>query len=139
MTAKDMATFSDVAEADQDGKRVTEDTELFAIEHPPFITTAPRRAESLHGLKPPKNATSDFKRGMAEVSYDAKVPEVMKEIKYEKQYKKMLNFNPEAEKELFRIKMLLKTRDVCIISGSPTYPYCPRKIVYDMVMEDIGE
>lgn len=136
MTARDLHAFSDVAEADQEGKMMDSDTKLFSIDHPPYITVAPDRATHLHGLEPRKDATADWNRAFPEVDYSVTVPEIWDRINYEKNYRNMLNFNPEAEKDLFNIRMALKTRDVCIVSGSPTYPYCPRKIVYDVIKEE---
>lgn len=134
MTAKDLAVFAGNASADQDGKFVDEDTRLYAIDHPPFITVAPDRAEKLYGLKPPKGAVADWNR---EVPTNGLL-ETWEKVNYEKQYKNMLSFNPQAEKDLFEIRMALKAKDVCIVSGSPLYPYCPRGIVYRKLTEELN-
>lgn len=135
MTAFDLSTYGDIGPADQDGMTVENDTVLYWIEQPPFITTPPDRAEPLYGLKPPKSATEDWNREVPTNTLD----ETWEKTDYKQQYLDMLDFNPQAKKDLFELRMRLKIDDVCIISGSPLYPKCPRGIVYELLKGEMEQ
>ena len=132
MTTHCVALGEGVSEADQPGKRVDEDTKVFAITHPPWYTISNRIDERLEGLNPPRQLTEDWNRNVAELG----PYQTWEEIDFEKRYIQHIELAPPAEAALRKIKMLLNVGDVCLVCGDRCYDLCPRRLVYERIQEN---
>lgn len=132
MTATHHASGSDYAETDQEDKLVTEDTVLFCLVHPPWMCLSIETRDDLYGLKPPDSLVRDWNKEII----NGYTPEVWKEIEYERRYKEHINTDKDAKQDIFRISMLTRNEDVCLMCQCQFYHFCIRRIVYEHLEEN---
>lgn len=134
VTAWDKMAMGDYGHADQDGKEVGPDTVYFYVKDPPWMTIPSLAQDTLEGLEPPRKLRRDWLNALLEMSY----PEAWEKTDYEERYRKYLRRNNKAQEDMFRVSVLSKHHQVCLICQEEFYHFCIRRIVYEY-MRDNGD
>lgn len=118
------------SESDQ-GKDIDPDTDLYCLNHPPFITVVKDPTGRLDGLTPPDGLVADWNRNIP----DSSIPRTWNKVKYEERYKEFLHRDERARNDIFKVKMLSQTRKICLVCSCHQWDYCIRRLVYEFITE----
>ena len=116
----------------EQGVQITPETDLYILNHPPFITIVNDAAGHLEGLTPPKSLIEDWNREIPNNS----IPDTWETVKYEERYREFLETDENAKSDLFKINMLSQVKNVCLVCSCTQWEYCIRRVIYEYLTED---